>query len=413
MKKIAVSTIVWLIVFNVFAQEQESSKPSILVGARTGIGLSDMRYSSDDISIYRHHFRVREQIGVFAECAYLYDGLSLRCDLLYSPRGAHLTWKDIDYKLNAYYFDIRIPISYTFLRDKAVQPYVMVAPNVNFVLGGKARYYSDYLYMTYYQKLSKASIRPVDFSIFFGAGVKAPLSIGKQKFYIGGEVGYNLGLINTFSKMELNHSAHAVNLPQYEVNGTRKNGGIEIAATFAWAIPQVEKKPKVVEEKVVEIPAPEPAPVEVVEEPVADNLIEYTPKECYSIEEIQAFLTLKMSIDDKRICMFDMKFEFASSILKKESEKQLDKFVEMYKKSPTMKLQINGHTDNIGNDEYNQKLSEDRAKSVYDYFLKHGIPADKMSVKGFGSKYPIDTNETEEGRAKNRRVEVDIENQSK
>ena len=154
-------------------------------------------------------------------------------------------------------------------------------------------------------------------------------------------------------------------------------------------------------------------PVEpVIEEPKNDNLIEYTPKECYSIEEIQAFITLKMSIDDKRICMFDMKFEFASSVLKKESEKQLDKFVEMYRKSPTMKLLINGHTDNVGSDEYNQKLSEDRAKSVYDYFLKHGIPADKMSVKGFGSKYPIDTNETEEGRAKNRRVEVDIVNLS-
>ena len=173
-----------------------------------------------------------------------------------------------------------------------------------------------------------------------------------------------------------------------------------------------EETPKI-EKTIVEEPAPTPTPVEpVIEEPKNDNLIEYTPKECYSIEEIQAFITLKMSIDDKRICMFDMKFEFASSVLKKESEKQLDKFVEMYRKSPTMKLLINGHTDNVGSDEYNQKLSEDRAKSVYDYFLKHGIPADKMSVKGFGSKYPIDTNETEEGRAKNRRVEVDIVNLS-
>ena len=397
---------------HLFAQNQETTKPSVLIGARAGIDLFDMRYSSDDISIYRHHYGVREQIGIFAEYAYLWKGLSIRCDLLYSPRGAHLSWKDIDYKLRSYYFDIRIPISYTFLRDKKVQPYVMVAPNVNFVLGGNARYYSDYLFMTYNEKLSKANFQPVDFSIFFGAGAKAPLSIGNQTFYVGGEFGYNLGVINTFSKMELNNTAHAVNLPQYEVNGTRKNGGFELAATFAWAIPQVKKTPKI-EKTIVEEPAPTPTPVEpVIEEPKNDNLIEYTPKECYSIEEIQAFITLKMSIDDKRICMFDMKFEFASSVLKKESEKQLDKFVEMYRKSPTMKLLINGHTDNVGSDEYNQKLSEDRAKSVYDYFLKHGIPADKMSVKGFGSKYPIDTNETEEGRAKNRRVEVDIENLS-
>lgn len=114
---------------HLFAQNQETTKPSVLIGARAGIDLFDMRYSSDDISIYRHHYGVREQIGIFAEYAYLWKGLSIRCDLLYSPRGAHLSWKDIDYKLRSYYFDIRIPISYTFLRDKKVQPYVMVAPN--------------------------------------------------------------------------------------------------------------------------------------------------------------------------------------------------------------------------------------------------------------------------------------------
>ena len=116
-----------------------------------------------------------------------------------------------------------------------------------------------------------------------------------------------------------------------------------------------------------------------------------------------------MPIEDKRICMFDLKFEFASAVLKKESESQLDKFVELYRQFPDMKLQINGHTDNVGSEEYNQKLSEDRAQSVYDYFIKKGIPASNMSTKGYGLRYPIDTNETEEGRAINRRVEVDIQ----
>ena len=124
---------------------------------------------------------------------------------------------------------------------------------------------------------------------------------------------------------------------------------------------------------------------------------------------MKAFITLNMPIDDKRICMFDLKFEFASAVLKKESESQLDKFVELYQSFPNMQLQITGHTDNVGSEEYNQKLSEERAQSVYDYFLKKGIPSSKMTVKGFGLKYPIATNETEEGRAKNRRVEVDIQ----
>lgn len=388
------------------AQETDSEKGHFVVGARAGIDIFNMRYSSDDVNdIYRHHYGVREQLGVFAEYDYLWKGLAIRADLLYSPRGVRLTWQDINYRLRSYYFDIRIPVTYTFLRDKMIQPYVMFAPNVNFVLGGNSRYSTEHRY--YLTELSKANYRPVDFSLFFGAGVKAPIPIGKQTFYIGGEFGYNLGLCNTFSKMELDNTANAINLPMYEVEGTRKNGGFEVALTFAWRIPHKDNTPVVKEEPA---PAPEPIPEPVVEEkPQSDSIIEYKAKDCYSIEEMQAFITLKMPIEDKRICMFDLKFEFASAVLKKESESQLDKFVELYRQFPDMKLQINGHTDNVGSEEYNQKLSEDRAQSVYDYFIKKGIPASNMSTKGYGLRYPIDTNETEEGRAKNRRVEVDIQ----
>lgn len=389
----------------VSAQENDSDKGHFVVGARASLDIFNMRYSSSDLDIYRHHYGVREQLGVFAGYDYLWKGLSARVDLLYSPRGVRLSWQDIDYKLRSYYFDIRIPVTYTFLRDKMIQPYVMFAPNVNFVMGGNVRYNSTYNYS--YTKLSKANFRPVDFSLYFGAGVKVPIEVGNQKLYVGGEFGYNLGLCNTFSKMELNNISNALNLPMYEVNGTRKNGGFEIALTAAWVIPNKDRTPK--PEPVVQEVVPEPEPEPVKEEPKPDNLIEYQPKDCYSVEEMQAFITLKMPVDDKRVCMFDMKFEFASAVLKKESEKQLDKFVDLYRQFPDMKLQINGHTDNVGSEEYNQKLSEDRARSVYEYFLKKGIPADHMTIKGFGLKYPIDTNETDAGRAKNRRVEVDIQ----
>ena len=403
MKKIIVIFILAVSFLSVYAQETESSERSFVIGARAGIGIFDMRYSSDDVSIYRHHYGVREQIGLFAEYDYLWKGFSVGLDFLYSPRGVNLTWQDIDYRLRSYYLDLRIPISYTFLRDKIIQPYVVVAPSVNFVVGGHVNYSSFYTNASV--DFSKANFRPVDFSMFFGAGVKAPIAIGNQTLYVGGEFGYNLGFCNTFSNMELDNIANAVNLPMYEVNGTRKNGGFEIAAKVSWVIPH--KKPTPIDE--TPIPIVQPVVMDTVkEEPKADSLVEYQAKECYSIEEMKAFITLNVPIDDKRICMFDLKFEFASAVLKKESEKQLDKFVELYQNFPSMQLQINGHTDNIGSEEYNQKLSEDRANSVYKYFLKKGIPASKMTIKGFGFKYPIDTNDTEEGRAKNRRVEVDI-----
>ena len=403
MKKIIVIFILAVSFLSVYAQETESSERSFVIGARAGIGIFDMRYSSDDVSIYRHHYGVREQIGLFAEYDYLWKGFSVGLDFLYSPRGVNLTWQDIDYRLRSYYLDLRIPISYTFLRDKIIQPYVVVAPSVNFVAGGHVNYSSFYTNASV--DFSKANFRPVDFSMFFGAGVKAPIAVCNQTLYVGGEFGYNLGFCNTFSNMELDNIANAVNLPMYEVNGTRKNGGFEIAAKVSWVIPH--KKPTPIDE--TPIPIVQPVVMDTVkEEPKADSLVEYQAKECYSIEEMKAFITLNVPIDDKRICMFDLKFEFASAVLKKESEKQLDKFVELYQNFPSMQLQINGHTDNIGSEEYNQKLSEDRANSVYKYFLKKGIPASKMAIKGFGFKYPIDTNDTEEGRAKNRRVEVDI-----
>lgn len=404
MKKIFLIVILTIAAFGfrVSAQEQ-SSDNHFVIGARAGIDIFNMRYSNDDMKIYRHHYGVREQLGIFAEYDYLWKGLAIRTDLLYSPRGVKLTWGDINYRLRAYYFDIRVPITYTFLRDKMIQPYVMFAPNVNFALGGNSRYSNENRY--YLTELSKANYRKVDFSLFFGAGVKAPITIGSQNFYVGGEFGYNLGLCNTFSKMELDNSANAINLPMYEVNGTRKNGGFELAVTFAWVVPN---KNHASSSKGKHVSTAEPVTQAAEANEQSDNMVEYKAKDCYSIEEMQAFITLKMSLEDKRICMFDTKFEFASAILEKESEEQLDKFVELYRQFPAMKLQINGHTDNVGSDEYNQKLSEDRARSVFDYFVKQGIPENNMKIKGFGSKYPIDTNDTEEGRAKNRRVEVDI-----
>jgi len=71
-------------------------------------------------------------------------------------------------------------------------------------------------------------------------------------------------------------------------------------------------------------------------------------------------------------------------------------------------VRIAGHTDSRGSDEYNQRLSEARAKSVYEYLISQGISADRLSYIGYGESRPIDTNDTEEGRQNNRRVELEI-----
>ena len=69
-------------------------------------------------------------------------------------------------------------------------------------------------------------------------------------------------------------------------------------------------------------------------------------------------------------------------------------------------IEIVGHTDDVGDDDYNQELSEQRAQSVYDYLVETGLDANKVVVVGMGEKMPITTNTTDEGRSFNRRVEI-------
>ena len=91
----------------------------------------------------------------------------------------------------------------------------------------------------------------------------------------------------------------------------------------------------------------------------------------------------------------------------------LDQAIDALKRYPEIKVELDGHTDSVGTDAYNQKLSERRAQIVYDYLTSHGVDASRIvAVKGFGESQPIDTNATKEGRARNRRTELKVENPS-
>ena len=90
----------------------------------------------------------------------------------------------------------------------------------------------------------------------------------------------------------------------------------------------------------------------------------------------------------------------------------LDQAIDTLKRNPQIRVEVDGHTDSVGTDAYNQKLSERRAKGVYDYLTSHGIDASRLDgPKGFGESQPIDTNDTAEGRQRNRRTELKVENQ--
>ena len=103
-------------------------------------------------------------------------------------------------------------------------------------------------------------------------------------------------------------------------------------------------------------------------------------------------------------------FEFNKFNVGPKAQGYLDEIVDWLVANPKVKVEIGGHTDGIGSQEYNQKLSEQRAKTVYNYFVEHGVNKDRLSYKGYGKLGPIADNNTDAGRQQNRRVELKIIN---
>jgi len=108
------------------------------------------------------------------------------------------------------------------------------------------------------------------------------------------------------------------------------------------------------------------------------------------------------------VVLKNVNFESNSSELTSGSSESLDKAVDAMNKYPGLRIEIQAHTDNMGDAAYNQSLSEQRAESVRNYMVDKGIAADRMQAKGYGESQPIADNDTREGRAKNRRVELKI-----
>jgi OOP family OmpA-OmpF porin len=101
-------------------------------------------------------------------------------------------------------------------------------------------------------------------------------------------------------------------------------------------------------------------------------------------------------------------FDTGKSELRPESGPELDRLVTTFNETPKMVIEVRGHTDNTGSDEINNKLSQDRADAVREYFISKGIEPDRIASKGFGKTKPIAPNDTDAGRQQNRRVEFVI-----
>lgn len=122
-------------------------------------------------------------------------------------------------------------------------------------------------------------------------------------------------------------------------------------------------------------------------------------------EEEEKKVTLQKLELEKPLTIEEIYFETNQAYLKKESLDVLSSLVTILHQNPSLKVEIRGHTDNTGTDSYNQKLSQRRADAVLDYLIKQGILPQRLKALGFGKNKPVVSNDTPEGRAKNRRTE--------
>jgi len=132
-------------------------------------------------------------------------------------------------------------------------------------------------------------------------------------------------------------------------------------------------------------PEPTPAPVVAAPEPAPAALAPVAPQ---------------------KLVMEGVNFDFDKAVIRQEDIPKLDRDVATLKEWGDVKVEVAGHTCNIGTDEYNMGLSQRRADAVRNYLISQGISADRLTAKGYGESQPIADNATREGRVQNRRVEL-------
>ncbi len=393
-KKFLTSALLFGLSFSVMGQD---ALDKIHVGVKGGIGASKANYSK--LKYRDTKLMMNGSGGVFVEFETSDNGFfSVRPEINFLSRGVKIDDSDLNYQLKAKYTDFRIPLIFNFGDRDGIRPYVYVAPVIGLVRGGDIEYAEGGL--GYKLEVTDANMASTYFAGALGTGVKFPIQIGKHNMHLAVEANYQLGFTDTYGKKEKNGGALAINRPVYYLDGNRKLSGFEVSATVSVPLSIFKRAPKKKPE-----PVYVPAPVEPVK---PAPMVKEEVKPCYTLEEILDYVEKGESVVGKTICAIDMiHFEFDKSVIESDSYPYLDKIADLLKKT-NMHITVKGHTDGVGNAEYNMNLSRKRAEAVYNYLVEQGVNADHLKYQYFGMTQPIAPNATPEGQLQNRRVEFEI-----
>jgi len=333
----------------------------------------------------------------------LHKNISIRPEIAFLSRGGKQYMYNIGhtkngvYSLKANYFDVRVPLIYNIrLSRSKILPYAYVAPLLGFVTGGKVSLNEKLwngLRQDYMLRLTQGNMAAAYFAVVVGAGVKYPINISGFRFNVGLEFSYEYGITDTYSKKERVNESISINGIDGPVMSRRKFSGFELKTAIQIPLSSFKRKKR---EKPVHIEEPVP---------VVD-----TPKEkpCYTLQEIQELIAKGDNVTGKTICSVDdIRFDTAKSTIKAESSAYLRQVAKVVIETGIHVI-VKGHTDNTGTDEFNLKLSKNRAMSVVNYLINLGVDRSKITYSYYGESRPLDTNDTEEGRRLNRRVEFEL-----
>jgi len=350
-----------------------------------------MGYSNEKLDSYSSSIYSNSLFEIFGEYAFT-SSLSLRPGFKFTTRGQHIKESGLKYELDAKYTELTVPVVYSFeaIGSTGLLPYVLGGPALGFARGGSISIAAGSSKTE--TEINTGNLSSFAFGLYAGAGIKRSFRINEYFTIVPGfEMGYHLGLTDTYGEKD-------------DVDGTRKHRGFECGVTLSIPLWLFKIKP----------PKPEPVPEPVVLQPVV-LLPEPEPepeKLCYTIEEMKELIRLRQNIYGKKICAVkQVSFKTGSTELTAGDKVYLDEMVALMQTNELMKIRVNGHTDNVGSEDFNTNLSRGRAKAVHDYLKSRGIAADRLSFAYFGPTRPIADNNTEEGRAINRRVEFEIINQ--
>lgn len=264
MRKILLCLLVILSTIEINAQINSSKKQShkgnaIGIGFMAGINHSTFTYSEYHLKSLPNNLLLRPNIGFFVNIP-INKEISIAPSLSLYNKGTLTKYiyeqtYDVIYTAKSRYFSVRIPIYYYInkrLNSKydvkpfynaynSVQPFIVIAPSYNYLLGGNINLSQPQLPIEDVSvNIGKANMNIHDICIFLGGGI----SLNKFSLHTKLEIGYNIGIINNFSDMEINETAQSYNINAYNINGKRFNHNIELNIYISLPIRTPDKECK-------------------------------------------------------------------------------------------------------------------------------------------------------------------------